>query len=230
MAAAGIVAGSGMDLRPVLDEVVEERPFASFTGLAGGDVDGHPCTLIRGRCAGVPVILQCGRRHLYEGLSFEELVQSVDVLHGFGVETLLLTNAAGALQPELPLGAIVAATRVISWPCARLGLPKEMTPGLVPEGTHRGSYAWMHGPCYETRAEIAALQRLGGAVVGMSAAPELLRCQQLGMRAGILSCVTNVCAAQQILTHEHVLASARDASMALCGILRKTISGLAPVT
>ncbi len=223
MAPVAIVAGSGMDLRPLLDRITDEKPFSAFAGLDAGGIAGHPCTFLWGRCGGVPVILQCGRRHLYEGLSFREVTRSIDLLHDFGAATVLLLNAVGALLPELEPGAVVAAAHVRTWPCRRLDVPERLTPELVPECEHRGVYCWMHGPCYETRAEIGALRQLGGAVVGMSAAPELLRCQQLRLRAGILSCVTNSCITPQVLTHEHVLATAQNASAALCAVLRQNL-------
>jgi purine-nucleoside phosphorylase len=81
----------------------------------------------------------------------------------------------------------------------------------------------MHGPCYETRAEIAALRSLGDACVGMSIAPELFRCQELGMPAGVLSCVTNVCGGTDKLTHTAVLSAARQASARLRALLRQAL-------
>jgi purine nucleoside phosphorylase len=138
-----------------------------------------------------------------------------------GVWCVVFTHAAGSLLPELRPGHLVAADTVHIWLYARWDLPEAVeTDFLVPGCDYTGACYWMHGPCYETRAEIAALRRLGAAAVGMSIAPELVRCRELGMRAGVISCVTNQCGSAAKLTHDHVLETARAASDRLCAILR----------
>ena len=149
------------------------------------------------------------------------MTATVDALHGFGVERLILTNAAGGLEPDLAPGDWVAAERVLAWRFGAHAFPEQMTPDFIVPGCRAtGTYIWMHGPCYETRAEIRALQTLGGRTVGMSVAPELERCQHLGMRAGVVSCVTNNCTTQEPLSHLQVVDAAQKASEHLCDILR----------
>ena len=220
----GIVSGSGIDLRGLLDEAWSEQHFAERDNLAKGSVEGHACKFVRGKCANREVLLQCGRLHAYEGLDCAAVARPVDVLHAQGVRTVVLTNAVGGLRPEMAPGDLVAADAIKPWPLLRFPLPESIAPDFVVPGCDFvGPYMWMPGPAYETRAEIAMLGRLGGAVVGMSAAPEVLRCQELGMRAAVISCVTNSCCRPQILTHEHVIETAQRASGKLVGLLRAAV-------
>lgn len=222
----GIVSGSGIHLRPVLDEVLMELPFAEVQGVATATVAGHDGTFVFGRCGGFPVVLQAGRIHLYEGHGYDAVTATVDALHGFGVDRLILTNAAGGLEADLLPGDWVAADHVLAWRFGLHTFPENMTPDFIVPGCRAiGTYIWMHGPCYETRAEIRALQAMGGKTVGMSVAPELERCQQLGMRAGVVSCVTNNCTTQEPLSHLQVVDAAQKASEHLCSILRGFIGG-----
>ena len=225
----GIASGSGLDLTGLLDEVAYEQPFHTVPGLAHGHVPGHAYTFVHGRCGAWPVVLQRGRLHLYEGVPYQRVVQTIDALRGLGVRTVLFTNVAGGLQPEVAPGDLVAVQRFKLWPCAAWpDQPAEIPTDFVVSQCERvGFYYWMHGPCYETPAEIAALQRLGGSVVGMSTAPEIARCHQLGLRAGAITCVTNSCCQPGVLTHAHVVATARRASARLTAVIRRALPELA---
>ena len=214
-------------MRSLLDEVFAERPFRAVPGLPQSAVPGHEGAFIHGRCAGTPVVLQCGRLHAYQGLAFEDVTRPVDVMHEYGVDRILFTNAAGGLWPKMRPGDLVTAAGVRPWRYGPFDLPATLDVDFRVAGCDfTGDYVWMHGPCYETRAEVAALQSLGAAVVGMSAAPELLRCRQLGIRAGLVSCVTNSCCTPQILTHDHVVATAQRASARLCEVIRAALPRL----
>lgn len=223
----GIVAGSGIDLHTLFDSIEQETPFADIPGLAVGHVAGHASVFLRGHCAGQPVVVQSGRLHPYEGLDFDTVTRTVDAFHAFGVRTVIFTNAVGGLLPTLRPGDLVAADDVRTWRYNAFDLPPQITPDFVPPHCDaQGRYYWMHGPCYETQAEIAALQHLGAATVGMSTAPELHRCAILGLRAGVISCVTNSCVTQEHLTHASVLAIAHQTSAKLSQLLRATLPGL----
>ncbi len=221
----GVVSGSGLNLRSLLDEEGGTVSFAEVLGIDGAAVKGHDGLFIFGRCGGVPLILQSGRIHFYEGHPASSVASTVDALYRFKVRRLLLTNAVGGLSPDLPLGALVGATAVKTWPFRHhtfsfSGRPAYRVPGCDAEGT----YYWMHGPCYETRAEIEALQRLGALTVGMSLPLELERCEALGVAAGVVSCVTNDCTRPgAIVTHDEVVQTAAKASKRLASLLRQTI-------
>lgn len=224
----GVVSGSGLDITGLLDDVDSEHVFDTVPGRTDGTVPGHDYGFVRGRCGPCRIVLQRGRRHLYEGLSCQAVVQTVDAMHRFGVRTLLFTNVAGALRPDLSPGDLVAIDRLRLWPYVRWPDQPEALPTdfVMPGCDLTAAYQWMHGPCYETRAEIAALRRLGSTVVGMSTAPEVARCRELGIRAGIISCVTNVCGGPQVLTHDHVVAVARQASARLTALVREALPTL----
>jgi purine-nucleoside phosphorylase len=224
----GVVAGSGIDLRALLDRIDDEQPFTAFPELAGGAVEGHDGRFVRGSCLDRSVVVQCGRLHFYEGLDYASVVQPIDALAGFGVGTVILTNAAGGLRPEMAPGDTLAVERALPFTAYRCwqGQPQEIATDFQLAGCdHRGTYVWVHGPSYETRAEIAALQHLDGAAVGMSTFPELQRCRELGIRAAAVSCITNSCCTPQALSHDHVVETAQRASEKLVGILRGWIEG-----
>ncbi len=169
----------------------------------------------------LPLILQEGRRHAYEGLSFLDTVRTVDVLAALGVGQIIFTNAAGAINPDYRVGDVVAARDIHCWPFQGFDLPASILPAfVVPGAPHQGKLAFMHGPSYETRAEIHALHALGVDTVGMSTAPELLRCHELGLPAAVLSVVTNQCNAPASLSHGDVVHTAAAASGSICEILR----------
>ncbi len=220
-----VIAGSGLDLRALLDEIDEERAFADVPGLRDARIAGHTGKFIFGRSEGARVIVQSGRLHFYEGLDYETASAPVAALHAFGARTILLTNAAGGLLPNMRPGDLMAVDEIRCWPCARWReRPESLALDFVPEKCDwRGAYHWVHGPCYETRAEIAALRALGSTAVGMSTAPEILRARELGMRVGAISCITNNCCTPQVLTHDHVLRTAAAASARLCEVLRGVV-------
>lgn len=222
-----IVAGSGLDLTPVLDSVARVHAFSEFAGLPARGVAGHAGRFVDGQSGESRVIIQCGRLHFYEGWDHATVVRTVDILRDFGASTIVFTNAAGGLQPEMQPGDLMAADCVRIWPYRGWpGAPGALAPDLEVAGCDwRGAYHWVHGPCYETRAEIAALRAEKSSTVGMSTAPELHRAQALGIRAAAVSCITNNCCTPQHLTHDHVLRTAAAASARLCAILRAEICG-----
>lgn len=222
-ARVGIVSGSGLDLRGILDTARMELPFPD--GPGGTGVAGHEGRFLFGRCGAVEVVLQCGRRHFYEGLTFAQVTAPVDALRDFGARTVVFTNAAGGLEPWMRPGHFLGVNRVLAhpymgWP----GGPESIEPDFTPPGCDgTGAYAWVHGPSYETRAEIRALRGLGAAAVGMSTAPELARCRELGLFAGAVSCITNNCCSPSRLTHDEVLREGERASQRLTELLRGMI-------
>jgi purine-nucleoside phosphorylase len=224
-AAVAIVAGSGLDLRPLLTRTEEELPFASFPGLSRTTVPGHGGAFVRG-CAGqVPVILQCGRLHLYEGCGLRDVVAPVEILRELDAVAIVFTNAAGGLLPGMQPGSLMGVERVMTWPCRDWpgqppAIPVDFT---IPECEFAGSYTWVLGPSYETRAEIRALRRMGAGAVGMSTAPELHHARRLGLRTAAVSCITNSCLQPQPLSHDHVLAIAERTSGKLVKLLERAL-------
>lgn len=215
----GVVAGSGLDLRSMLDEVVEEIPFARI-GDAGTPVPGHTRSFVLGRAAGREVVLQLGRYHLYEGMPLALVQAPVAWMANLGVGEIVFTNAVGGLNPRFAMGELVGITSLHAWRGVAWGLPDEIRlADIVADCAGTGAYWWMHGPCYETRAEIAALRRLCGDVVGMSTLPEATAAQERGLGLRVVSCVTNLCGSGPV-THEEVLSVSARASARLIALLR----------
>jgi len=217
----GIVCGSGIELAPLLDQVTEQQPFSDVFDLPVPALDGHARQFVFGYAQQTPIVLQQGRFHFYDGLDYPQVVSPVDAMARWGVKRIIFTNAVGGLQPALAPGQLVAIRTFRLWPCHKWGRGDEplTTDFIVPDSDHEGSYQWVHGPSYETQAEIRAMQRIGADVVGMSTAPEVMRCHELGLAAAALSCVTNSCCHPQILTHDHVVHAAHQASARLTTLL-----------
>ncbi len=217
----GVVLGTGMG------GAVErlERPWAlagADTGwLARSRATGHAGRIVGGTIGGTPVAMLQGRVHGYEGFPTETLTRGVELLAALGVETLLLTNAAGGLRPDMTSGEIVVVTDHVDL------VRRRWDEGLAPAGgadrprltrplghgrlydpdladvahaaawragavVRRGVYAMLSGPSYETRAEYRMLRRMGVDVVGMSTVPEVVAAARLGIPVAVCSIVTNV--------------------------------------
>lgn len=188
-------------------------------------VEGHAGKIIIGRSRQQRLIAIQGRSHYYEGKSLSEVTFYVQLLANLGVTTLILTNAAGGINPHLNPGNLVILKDYINFtqlsvlPQKQLPL-QPFTPALIaiakemktpPEIVlSEGVYCWTTGPSYETPAEVRALRRLGGDVVGMSTIPEVLVAAALGLNVLGLSLVTNYAAgiSQKPLTHQEVQAVA----------------------
>jgi purine-nucleoside phosphorylase len=222
----GIVAGSGLDLSSLFDDIEEVRPFRDFPQLPVPAVVGHNGQFIVGTVCGFPVVLQCGRIHLYEGWPLATVQAPVDIMADFGVNTMILTNAAGGLRPEMKPGQLMAIGSVFVWPCGRWPDAPETidTDFTLPGCENAGVYMWFHGPAYETRSEIRTMHDLGGGAVGMSAGPELQRCKDHQMDTAAIACITNSCHEEKALTHDDVVHVASDASARIVQLVRDWIS------
>lgn len=240
-----LVLGSG--LTPVVEAVEGARRVpAGALGLPTPRVAGHGGELVVGTLAGVRVAIASGRVHLYEGHPPAVVVRTVRALHGWGVRGLLLTNAAGSLHPHLTPGSLVRLVDHLdltgrspligadwgerfppghgAW-CPRLG---EVLDGIAAEEgvtVHRGIYAGLTGPAYETPAEVRMLRTLGADVVGMSTVPEALAASALGLRAVGLSVVTNHGAGVVDAPVDHTLvqAVAGQAAAHVARLLRRAV-------
>jgi purine-nucleoside phosphorylase len=196
-----VVLGSG--LRGVAADFAADAEvgYAAVPGLPPPTVTGHAGRLAVGTWAGVPAVVCCGRVHFYEGHPWPVVTRLVAVVAGLGVRSLLLTNAAGGIRPDLVPGGLmrVSAHLKLLGPAAwrdfvpqspyspRLaGLLDEIDPTMP-----AGVYAALTGPCYETPAEIRALAAAGAAAVGMSTAIEAEAAAALGLEVAAVSTITN---------------------------------------
>ncbi|MEW6071075.1 MAG: purine-nucleoside phosphorylase [Planctomycetota bacterium] len=245
--ALAIVLGSGLgDFAAGLDGA-EEIPVHGLPGWPASRVPGHGGRLVRGRSSGVPVLVQEGRVHLYEGWSPYAATRPVRAFARAGIRGLLLTNAAGAvgadlrppvlmrivdhlnLQGATPLFPAEAAARSPYDPALGAVLDRAAAEEGVP--LPRGVYAGLLGPSYETPAEVAMLARLGADAVGMSTVAEAAAGAAAGMRVAALSCIANVPVSPALppLSHAEVLSASRAVAAGLARLLRRALPEIAGV-
>jgi purine-nucleoside phosphorylase len=200
-------------------------------------VSGHAGTIHLGRLGGVPVLVQAGRVHRYEGWSAREVARSVRAYCRLGIRGVVLCNAAGGLRPEWAPGTWMRIVDQINLQGAsplahaeaRRGNPYDPAFGATlervarAEGTplERGIYAGLLGPSYETPAEVRMLRALGADAVGMSTVAEAQAAAASGARVAGLSLITNPAAglAAGRLTHDEVLAAGQAASAEIAELL-----------
>jgi purine-nucleoside phosphorylase len=252
--AVGIVLGSGLGgLASQLDAAPLQIPAAEIPHYPRSTVVGHSGALLFGRLAGVEVVLQSGRVHLYEGYTPEQVVFPVRLLALLGVRTFLITNACGGIRPELEPGDLVLLRDHINLmgrnPLAgphvsELG-PRfvDVTQAYDPElrrlaqevaaargvRLREGVYAAVLGPVYETPAEIRMYATVGADLIGMSTVPEVIALAQLGRPVVAISCVTNKAAGVggQPLSHDEVVQTGRRVQATLSGLVSDLVARIA---
>jgi len=228
-----VVLGSGLGgFAARLSERVE-IPYGEIPHWPVSTAEGHAGRLILGRLGSLELAVMAGRAHLYEGYRPDQVVFGVRVLARLGVRRLVLTNAAGGINPAYRQGALVLISDHINLQGAnplvgpnddRLG-PRfpdmsEAYPARLRQLAHQaagelgiqlaeGVYAAMLGPSYETPAEIRFLRAIGADLVGMSTVPEVIAAVHAGLEVLAISCVTNMAAglAPGRLSHQEVLAT-----------------------
>jgi len=225
-----VTLGSGLSF---LGERLEGRvaiPYSTIPHFPVSKVPGHDGVLAAGKLNGSEVLLLCGRVHLYEGWSPEEVTLATRVAISFSARTMVLTNAAGGLDPLWLPGDLMMirdhlnlqSTNVLVGPQAlKFGTRfVDMTEAYDTELRVRarswaaargmklreGVYVGLLGPSYETRAEVRMLRLLGADAVGMSTVQEAIAARQMGARVVGLSVITNLAAgvSPTLLSHEEV--------------------------
>ncbi len=241
----GIVLGSG--LAGFVDRVgiVDALPYESIPGLPVSRVPGHAGRLVLAKIGAVDVVIAQGRVHLYEGRTAPEVCAQVRLMAALGVRRLVLTNAAGAINPAFVLGEWMAITDQLNLTgtspllggahffdmtevySARLRQHFAAVAARQRVTLHEGVYAGLLGPQYETPAEVRMLRAVGADVVGMSTVLEAIQARALGMEVAGFSCVTNWAAglAAGALAHEEVLATGLKAGAQLGGLLEAAFAG-----
>jgi purine-nucleoside phosphorylase len=225
-----IVLGSGFQEAITSLEVDTEISYTKLAGFPPVGVSGHAGKLVLGRLGGTPVLVLSGRAHYYEGHCMEQVTFAVRVLAEFGIQDLLLTNAAGGLNRTFKPGDFMVLSDHINLmgvnPLRGPASPKgprfvdmtrtydaKLSEVLRKAGKmsklrlKSGVYLAVSGPSYETPAEIRAFARLGADAVGMSTVPEAIVARQCGLNVAGVSCITNVAAGLggETLSHAEVL-------------------------
>jgi purine-nucleoside phosphorylase len=230
--ALAIVLGSGFDGLKHLVQAAVRISYRLLAGFTPSTVDGHGGALLVGRLADLPVIVLCGRCHFYEGHSLAQVTFPIRVMAACGVRAVLLTNAAGGINPRFRAGDFMCLADHLNfmgdnplrgWTDSKqarfLDLSRTYDPGLNElilaaakrsrVRVHSGVYAAVPGPCYETPAEIRAFASLGADAVGMSTVPEAIVARQCCLRVAAISCITNPAAgiSRKPISHAEVLAT-----------------------
>jgi purine-nucleoside phosphorylase len=248
----GIVLGSGLGSIADRFQYSLTLPYSSIPGFFGTSVEGHAGNLVLGQLAGIDCVALKGRFHYYEGYSMSDVVFPTRVICALGIETLLLTNAAGGINTRFrPRDFMILEDHLnlmgdnpLRGPnLAELG-PRfpDMTAAYDPrardvlvEGArtlglsfHTGVYAAILGPTYETPAEVRMLRTMGADAVGMSTVPECIAAHHLGVRVAGISCITNLAAGMHDvkLTHSDVISNSAFAATTLEKLLIHTASKL----
>jgi purine-nucleoside phosphorylase len=253
-----VILGSGLG---VLADEIEDAvriPYASIPHFPVSTVAGHAGMLVLGRLAHRRVVAMQGRIHLYEGRTPQELAFPIRVLRALGAEALVVTNAAGGLNPNFPAGAFMVIRDHIFLP-GMAGLHPLIGPndeqigprfpamaGAYDQGLrfvakevaerlhiplHEGVYVMVTGPSYETGAELTMLRAWGADAVGMSTAPEVVIARHAGMRVLGISCITNAATpgTEEQINHAEVLATAKAVLPQFLALMRGIIEALPPL-
>ncbi len=254
--AVGIVLGSG--LGGLADDLADPVaiPFSELPGWPAATAPGHLGRLVLGRLAGVPVVLLQGRLHLYEGNDPGLVVQPVLLMGRLGAGVVVLTNAAGGVNPGYGPGTLMVIadhlnltgrTPLLGPNADELGprfpdlseawsrrLRERLHAAGRAEGIalEEGVYAGLLGPSYETPAEVRMLRALGADAVGMSTVLEAIAARWAGIELCGVSLVTNLGAGYSAgpLSHQEVLAAGAEAGPRLARVIRRFVVDLPGVT
>ncbi len=241
-----IILGTGLGAlaREIKDPVVIE--YAEIPGFPLSTVESHAGRLIGGTLGGTSVVAMQGRFHLYEGYTAQQVSFPVRVMHELGANTLVVSNACGALNPEYRAGDLMLISDHINllgdnpligknddslgprFPdmsapySAELRELARRVGGAMKLPLREGVYAAVTGPSFETRAEYRFLRTLGADVVGMSTVPEVIVAVHGGMRVLGISMITDLCLPDTLepVTLERIVAVANEAEPKLTALVR----------
>lgn len=249
----GLVLGSGLGAfaDALLGSVAVD--YASIPHYPRPTAIGHAGRLVIGTCNGVPVAVMQGRVHFYEGLLMQDVVFPMRVFARMGIRAAILTNAAGGINREYNQGALVVISDHINLQGTSplVGANDERFGPRFPDMTHaysrrfrdfalssgrsqgldiyEGVYAAMHGPQYETPAEIHFLRIIGADLVGMSTVSEVIAARHMGIEVLAISCVTNMAAGilDRPLDHEEVLETGRKVQKQFIALIEAVVPQIA---
>lgn len=249
----GVVLGSGWSRAVMEGDYVARMEYDRIPGLGASTVQGHAGEVRLMETGGRRAILFCGRHHYYEGAGWGPVVLPVELMRRLGVKSVLLTNAAGAVNPALRPGNLMLIRDHVNTTGLN-PLQGPVLPGWGPRfpdqsevysrsfatlvrtvaeksniALHEGIYAYTAGPCFETPAEIRAYHIWQADAVGMSTVPEAIVANAAGMSVAAISCITNMAAgiSPQPLSHAEVMeitaAASEKMGRLLVGLLKSTL-------
>lgn len=225
--ALGLILGSGLGCFSDSFSDSEILPFGKIPNFPHSSVEGHPGNMVLGALEGIPCIALQGRTHLYEGYSMQDITFPVRVLGCLGIRYLIVTNAAGGLNPEYRPGDLMVIADHINLMGSSPLIgpnPEDLGPrfpdmsaaydaglrqialdmaGNLGIRSHQGVYLGVTGPNYETPAEIRMFRMLGADAIGMSTVPEVIVAAHMGIPVLGISCITNMAAGMSPLKIDH---------------------------
>ena len=239
-----IILGSG--LNAVVQDPIESIEYAEFSALPKPRVPGHAGKFSLCEISGARLVFAQGRVHLYEGYSAGEVTAHVRMLAHSGIEKLVVTNAAGALNRKFKPGdwMIISDHLNLTGTSPLLGSPEFLdlgnaySPRLQKQFRdaaqnigivlHQGVYAAVIGPQYETAAEVRMLQNLGADAIGMSTVLEVIQARALEIEVAGFSCIANLATglSPTALSHDEVLETGAHAAKNFSRILREALPSL----
>lgn len=237
----------GTALGPFADAVTDavSVPFHEVPHLRSPTAEGHAGRFVAGTVRGLPVLVMSGRLHPYEGWDLAEVTFPIRVMAAFGIELVVLTNAAGGVDPMLAAGdlMLIEDHLNLTGSNALIGPNDDRLGPRFPDMTNAwdqasrdtfnlaaaklglsirsGVYAGVSGPNYETPAEVRMLRALGAHAVGMSTVHEAIVARHSGLRLAGISCITNAAAgeASSPLSHTEVIDTALRSAGAFQALL-----------
>jgi purine-nucleoside phosphorylase len=248
-----VVLGSGLgDFASELADAVT-IPYGTIPNFPVSTAIGHAGNLVIGNFERVPLAVMQGRAHYYEGNTFQQVAFPMRVFRRLGVNAVVLTNAAGGMNAKYGRGALVMIRDHINlmggspliganderfgprFPDMTFAYDREYRELAAAEAKAAniplfdGIYAAMHGPSYETPAEIQMLARMGADLVGMSTVPEVIAARHMSIRVLAISCVTNMAAglSGETINHEEVLETGRRVKGTFLKLLRAVLPKIA---
>jgi purine-nucleoside phosphorylase len=247
MPRCAVILGSGLG---TLVENVSDPIRISYRDLPGfpaSGVTGHAGELVAGYLGREPVIMLSGRAHYYEKGNARAMRFPIEVLKGLGVQSLILTNAAGSVREDMPPGSVMQITDHINYSGMNpligeegdgrfVGMTNAYDAGLSLDMRNAairsaiplfsGVYMWFSGPSFETPAEIRMARTLGADAVGMSTVPEVILARYFGLRVAAASVITNYAAGMtgSELSHEETKDMAPVGGKRLAAILQEMLS------
>ena len=252
--AIAVILGSGLGEFAELIQEPTEISSTTIPSYPVSSVQGHEGKLVFGYLkdqdrTSLPILLFKGRVHFYESGDLASTTFPVQVAHALGARTLLATNAAGGIRRSYSEGDLMLIEDYLNFANLDPLNTTQTTPGsafdartnfpldnglsrIILESArhlgislHKGTYCWLRGPSYETKAEIEMLRRLGADAVGMSTVPELMVGARLDMKVAAISLISNMAAgmSENPLSHKEVSETASRVRHVFSSLLKETI-------
>jgi|SRR6478735_5331533 len=248
----GIVLGSGLGNFSQEINVEQEISYNDIPHFPVSTVEGHHGKLMFGELSGKKVVVMAGRFHFYEGYTPDQVTYPIRVMKQLGITHLLLSNAAGGVNPAFKVGDLMIITDHISFSIvnpllgknyADLGprfpdMSEPYTKEIIKKAkgiaadfdikVQEGVYFGVTGPTFETRAEYKLIHRMGGDAVGMSTVQEVIIAVHMGLPVFAVSVITDIGIREEdnIITHEEVLQAAKEAEPKLTTIFKQLVAEL----